>query len=95
MLALYRILILDTDTDDPHLLLLKQQIYHLIYMDNGAISTNTLGQLKENFNKLNNIFNPYKFHLQQFVTNSSELQTTLDESEETETPKVVKLLGIQ
>ena len=96
MLALYHILIIDTDDDSLDLVSLKRQIYHLIYMDNGAISANSVQKLHEKYNQLNSIFNPYCFELQQFVTNDDQLQNRLDsQSEEGSTPEVVKLLGIK
>ena len=96
LLALYKILVLDTKNDSSQLVSLKKQIYHLIYMDNGAISSDSLEDLESNFNQLNSIFNPYCFELQQFMTNSPSLQHQLDSQTDdtTPTPSSVKLLGI-
>ena len=94
MLGLYKILMIDTAEDDEELKDLKRQIYHLIYMDNGAITANSLSELEYKFKQLNKIFNPYQFELQQFVTNHNTLQKAIDESEEIETENTTKLLGV-
>ena len=41
------------------------------------------------------IFSPYKFELQQFVTNDTPLQKYIDDKLNIETPRKVKLLGLQ
>ena len=95
MLALYKILMIDTEQDNNEIKMLKKQIFHLIYVDNGALISNTVSELKNNYSKLNQIFNPYKFELQQYVTNSTELQSDIDKKEGTETEIETKLLGIK
>ena len=92
MLALYRILIIDTDKDDDGFKELKINIYDLAYMDDLAYSANESEELKDAYSRLGEIFTPYKFGLQQFVTNDSDLQKCIDD--EQETPKTVKILGL-
>ena len=77
MVALYKMLILDTDANSE-LNDLKKQIYGLIYMDNGAISMANSHDLIEAYKLLPGIFSKYKFELQQFVTNDKNLKTMLD-----------------
>lgn len=95
MLALYKILILDTDHDDDDLKQLKKQIYGLIYVDNGSISSNSLSDIKDKYSKLDSIFNPYQFKLQQFVTNNVELQNLIDKKENVKTEEETKLFGVK
>ena len=95
MLGLYKILIIDTDHDDAETKVLKRQIYHLIYVDNGSISCNDPKELVKNFNKLDKIFNPYKFELQQYVTNNTHLQSAIDDKEQVTTEEETKLLGVR
>ncbi|XP_068242385.1 uncharacterized protein [Palaemon carinicauda] len=73
LLGLYKILEIDTDMDSKEIKGLKRHIYSLIYMDNGSITSNTAEELLWAFDNLKNIFKPYKFCLQQFVTNDKEL----------------------
>ena len=80
MVALFKILMLDTDNDDEYIKDLKKLIYWLIYMDNGAVTMNEHCSLKSAYDQLNLIFNPYKFELQQYVTNDKALQEEIDES---------------
>ena len=95
MLGLYKILMIDIDNDSEEIKDLKQQIYHLIYVDNGAITANTLSELEFKFKQLNRIFNPYQFELQQYVTNHTELQNAIDKKEEVDTEVSTKLLGVR
>ena len=95
MLALYKILILDTQFDDREVSELKRSIYSLSYMDNCAISTNDRFKLNWAYSQIPSIFSHYGFNLQQFVTNDSELQDKIDSYYKVETPITVKLLGVQ
>ena len=95
MLALYKILIVDTDNDDSETVKLKKQIYHSIYMDNGALTSNDETQLFNYYDKLPLIFQPYCFALQQFATNESALQMNIDSKTGEQTDGIVKLLGMQ
>ncbi|XP_068227415.1 uncharacterized protein [Palaemon carinicauda] len=93
LLGLYKILMIDTD-DDDQVNLLKRHIYSLIYMDNGSITANNSEKLKWAFQELKGIFEPYKFYLQQFVTNDTEIQEEIDNSSGEKTSRSVKLLGL-
>ena len=95
MLGLYKILMIDTDNDSEDLKNLKKQIYGLIYVDNGGLSGNSFAELKDKYNKLDGIFNPYQFKLQQYVTNNVELQNLIDKKEKVETEIETKLLGVK
>lgn len=81
MLALYKILVLDADTeiDSKRMIDLKLLLYQCFYMDNGAVSAENCDALEWAFSQLKSIFNPYKFDLQQFMTNDHKLQAELDE----------------
>ena len=73
--ALYKILILDVDeNDEEDLVKLKQLIYSLIYMDNGAITSNSTDEIIWMYNQLSSIFSPNRFELQQFCSNDREVE---------------------
>lgn len=95
MLAMDKILVQDAKNDPKEIKDLKHLTYDLLYMDNGGISANSEKELKTHFDKLNNIYASYQFALQQFITNSSSLQETIDSKEQKETPETVRLLGLQ
>ena len=78
MAALYKILILDTTTDSPSLLKLKKTLYDLFYMDNGAYTSNSLAEITWALNKVEDIFSPYSFELQQFNSNVSSIYGTTE-----------------
>ena len=90
MISLYYILILQP-SDDPKLTELKKLIYALIYMDNGAVTSNNSAELSWAYHKLSEIFQPYQFDIQQVVTNDIQLQNEIDDSP---TSNNVKLLGL-
>ena len=94
LLAMYKILILNAKNDDPDLKELKALICDRLYMDNGAYSTNSAGEMANTAEMLNGIFNPFKFELQQFVTNLESLQISLDSRSCTSTDQETKLLGM-
>ena len=94
MLALYYILVLDVAGDSKEIIALKLLIYDTIYMDNAAITATTPKHLEHVYSLCSDIFKPYKFELQQFVTNDENLQVKLDEASGEDTPEVVKLLGM-
>lgn len=85
MLALYKILIVDGASDSKNVQDKYKLIYDLIYMDNGCITPKDVTELSERKELLKNIFEPYQFYLQQFVTNDSVLQEELDSECQTET----------
>ena len=93
MVALYHILVLEP-SEDVRTRELKSLIYSLLYMDNGAITADNFEDLKWAFDKLNFIFNPYQFNIQQLVTNESNLQQLIDLQCEKGTPITNKLLGL-
>ena len=94
LLGLYRILMIDIEQDSQQMRELKRQIYSLIYMDNASITSNNSEYLKWAFDNLSKIFEPYKFRLQQFVTNDDEIQAAIDQGLKDPTSDEVKLLGL-
>ncbi|XP_064087699.1 uncharacterized protein LOC135202300 [Macrobrachium nipponense] len=76
----------ESDGQDSRIANLKKSIYSMIYMDNGAITANTSEELEWSYKQLSNIFNPYKFDVQQVVTNDSILQDEVDREAEAATP---------
>ena len=95
LLGLYKILILDVEDDTDEVRELKKHIYSLIYMDNGSITANDTEKLRWAYKELGNIFEPFQFFLQQFVTNDKDLQEEIDQTSEEKTPDTVKLFGLQ
>ena len=95
LLGLFKILILGSTKDQEGLRELKECIYSLCFMDNLAISENDSVKLKWVYNQLHNIFSPYQFNLQQFLTNDENLQNEIDSNLKVETPDTVKFLGVQ
>ena len=94
MLALYKILCIDIENDSDKLKDSKKLLYTLFYMDNGAFN-GSAEDVKWMFNKLNSIFNPYKFDIQQITSNELSIQNEVDKSNEEITPDQVPLLGIR
>ena len=47
-------------------------------MDNGGITAGSTQLLRSYYHQLPQIFNPYKFELQKFVTNERQLQSLVD-----------------
>ena len=92
MLAIYKLLILDPKDNHEYL---RNLVYTLFYMDNGAYTCDNSNDLKFAKNFLIHLFSQYKFPLQQFVTSCNNLQTELDEEYNIVTPEVVNLLGLQ
>lgn len=82
MMAMYKILILDTENDCVRLKSLKRDIYSLIYMDNGSVTTDDVEDLDWAYHNLGSIFSPYRFDLQQYFTNCASLQKTLKQTAE-------------
>jgi len=95
MLALYRILILDSHGDEKvkHL---TEAVYNSIYMDNGSYSCADPSLLTWAIDELVKIFGKYQFSLQQFATNSAEVQAHIDERTGTDSnfDQDVKLFGM-
>ncbi|XP_068224857.1 uncharacterized protein [Palaemon carinicauda] len=93
MLALYYILVHQYEPD-PQLRNLKLLLYSLFYMDNGAVGSADSQYLKWACSQLPYIFNPYKFEIQQLVTNDVTLQAEIDAKFEINTPVENSLFGI-
>lgn len=94
MLALYKILILDTNSDEK-LNNLKRLMYQLLYMDNGAISSNSEEELLQGYSQLEEIYSPYQFSVQQIMSNVTKIQTLADSRDEgKQTNDEVNLLGM-
>lgn len=94
LLGLFKLLVIDATEDSKELADLKKLIYDLVYMDNCAISFPDKVKLEWAYEQLNGIFGPYKFDLQQFVTNHTTLQEKIDKDQGIETPIKVKLFGL-
>ena len=93
MISLYYMLVIQ-HTGNDELDNLKKLIYALIYMDNGAVSFNDVDKLRWAYQQLDSIFEPYKFSIQQLVTNDSALQMEIDQSYNCSTPSLNKLFGL-
>lgn len=93
MMSLYKILCLDVECDDARLKSLKALMFSLMYVDNGAIS-GTTEDVTYAYTKLQSVFSPYKFEVQQLTTNDIDLQNTIDTDYEVDTSNDVKLLGL-
>lgn len=93
MLGLYKILCMDVENDSEELILIKRKLYALLYMDNGAFTGNT-DQVREVYNLLDKVYEPYSFSTQQLSTNSPTLQAEIDKQQKVETSESVKLLGL-
>ena len=93
LLALYKILILEVEGDDNKPLQLKK-IYQLCYMDNCAVAYDSSEDLLWAYQQLESIFEPYKFYLQQYISNDAALQDHIDSKLSTETNGKVKLIGL-
>jgi len=94
MLALYKILCVDTEGDDDRTIQFKRLLYALLYMDNGAYTGST-EEVKWAYSKLNETFNKYQIFLQEITSNEASIQTEFDKSTGETTPDVVKLLGLK
>ena len=93
MLGLFKILMLDksgnADLDE-----IKRAIFNTIYMDNGSYSCNDETKLLEAYRALDEIFPVHKLELQQYCTNSENVQNTIDSENDSETPSSVKFFGM-
>lgn len=93
MLALYKILIIDADSDPIDLKELKKNVYNMMYMDNGSATCNSVANLEWIYETLPHIFKPYHFDLQQYICNNDKTQQKIDKDLKCDTPRVTKLLG--
>ena len=95
MIGLYKILMIDSVNDSNDLRDIKRSLSNLLYMDNGAISSNTTKDLEGLYGKVKDVFAPYQFKLQQFITNSKHLQDIIDDDCVCDTPVINKVLGVE
>ena len=82
--------------DDDVLKSLKRHLYNLLYVDNGAVTSNT--SLSPLYEILLKIFAPYGFTLQEFATNDKNLISDFPSDFATDssvTNGFTKLLGMQ
>lgn len=93
MLAMFKILCIDSECDSYNLKSFKRLLYALLYMDNGAYSGN-LQDLSWAYNNIHSVFDPYGFHLQQITSNVRSIQLDADSRCGEETPDEVRLLGL-
>ena len=93
MYSLYYILVLQ-HTENEELDCLKTLLYSLIYMDNGAITSDNANYLTWAYEQLPGIFSSYKFNVQQIVTNDLNLQMQIDEDFVEDTACLNKLFGL-
>ena len=78
MLALYKMLVRDSSQYDEEVQHFLKLTYSLSYMDNCAITSNEASKLPFIYNKLTKVFSDYCFPLQQFISNSQELQNYIN-----------------
>ena len=94
MIALYKILVVDSEADDPDIRRMKRLVYDNTYMDNACVTGNSPEQLTYYHKELVKIFNSYKIPLQQWITNNSKLQAEIDQETGLSTPEEVKVFGL-
>jgi len=94
MLALYKLLIVDSEDSTSNEIDLRKLVYSLTYMDNSGFTINDQSYLLWTKNYITSLFEKYKFGLQQWTVNDSLLQTNLDKETTEETAETVKLLGL-
>ena len=75
MLCLYRILVLDAQSDPPDLKNIKLTLYHLFYVDNGGFTTNSESELLRVSEMMPKIFANYGFETQQWESNSDMIHS--------------------
>lgn len=94
MLSLYKMLVIDDNSCDK-IKYLKLMIYALTYVDNCSVVSDDPDYLKWAYSVLNKIFNPYKFSIQQLLTNEQSLKNLIKRDFDSKYDDNVKLLGIQ
>ncbi len=94
MMALYIILIQNTEGDNAEKISIKKCLYDLAYMDNIAYSANTTEKLETAVTTSKELFKEYGFQLQQFTTNHSKLQKKLYIEMDQEPEEESKLFGL-
>ena len=95
MLSLYFILMSDSsESDSEKLIHLKKSLYHLFYMDNGSYTSDSTEGIAWAYSKLDGIFNPYGFSIQQIITNDNDVQNLVDRKNDAKTSDSCKMLGM-
>lgn len=94
LISLFYILVIEADKDVPELQSLKHLMYSLLYMDNGAISSDSVDHLHWAYSQLPSIFSPYCFDVQQISTNELTLQREISADLKESSIESVKLLGL-
>ena len=94
MLAIFKILMVDTENDSEDVIELKKLAYDLIYMDNGSFTSNDSLKLEWAYKKLGEIFQGYCFELQQHITNEHNLKDIISNESEESMPTKSKLFGL-
>ena len=92
MVALYIILMNSDDTGDTRQF--KRDLYELAYMDNLAWTSNDERALVAAYHNSVDIFDDFKFKLQQFNTNYLDLQIKIDEEMDDISDSSCKLFGM-
>ena len=93
MLSLYYMLVL-TEFSDEREQMIARTIYHLSYMDNCAYTSNDDGEMSIAVKFAMEIFNKFKFELQQFESNCRSLKDDLPDGIELSYSEKSKLLGM-
>ena len=94
MISLYYILVVEAQDDPLKLKELKHLMYGLLYMDNGAVTSDSSEDLRWSYDNLKSIFLPFKFDIQQISTNCQNLQEIINNQYDENPGEVVKLLGL-
>ena len=94
MISLYYILVCQSKYDNVDLRNLKQLMYSLLYMDNGAITADSKDELQWAYDQLGSIFSPYSFNVQQLTTNDLDLQNSIHQNFDENPSNCVKLFGL-
>ena len=92
--VLYYILFVNIDKSDPELCAIAKRFYSLLYMDNISFTSSKIEDITSAYGKSFEIFNPYQFDLQKFLTNVPCIQSLEDEKSGEITDSTVDLFGI-
>ena len=92
--VLYYILFVNIDKSDPELCAIAKRFYSLLYMDNISFTSSKIEDITSAYYKSFEIFNPYQFDLQKFLTNVPCIQSLEDEKSGKITDSTVDLFGI-
>ena len=93
MLGLYKILIMDSSGDE-RIDQIKREVYNCLYMDNGSFTCNDRSEILEALDVIKGVLEPHKLFLQQFGTNDMEIQSIIDQINNTETADNTKFFGM-